>query len=134
MASATVIPTTTTAFLLPGTKVEFQGTEYLILKPNRVNYQVINRAGKRFNLSRYATMVSLGEDAAWYKEATTVSATETQFKSGDPIRVTGIKKGANTKFNGMEGLVAKVNPRNYSVVLKGFGMITVSGNLLVSAE
>lgn len=128
---------TSTSQLRPYTFIEFNGVQYIILKNNPANYRLANRAGKTFNLPRHANGITvIPTDQKWLDEVLKPKATATtlefpKFKMGDPVRLEG---KAARKFNGMTGLVAKVNKSTYSVVIENVGVINASHGLVVARD
>lgn len=119
MADTKTTATVPTAhpYLGRGDLIEFRGELYVIEKPNSKNYRIKSKKdGKEYNLDRRAPVIHKGHEAV----APQVMEFP-KFKDGDPVIIT--VKG---KFNGVKGLVAKVNPTKYQVVIRNVGVVNVT--------
>ena len=124
---ATTDTTTTPAsfpFLEEYDSIEFRGMLYTIVKVNPKNYAIEDANGKRFNLARTAPVIPRGKVAP---KLTPKLVDVAVFKEGDPVVLAG-----NGKFGGMKGLVCKVNPAKYHVVVKNVGVISASPAALIA--
>jgi hypothetical protein len=106
-------------FLGEGWAVEYAGKKYLITKVNDVNYQVVDKQGKKYNLRRNLPVTDLGFDREWSTEVRTAEIAAVVFKDGDPVVLAG-----GGRYGGKKGLVCKVTPTKYHVVVRGLGVIT----------
>lgn len=112
-------------YLTTGDLIEFKGELYVIDYPNPKNYRIKSKStGKVYNLDRRAPVIHKGHEAV---------APQThefpKFKDGDPVVIT-----AKGKFNGVKGLVAKVNPTKYQVVIRNVGVLNVTHNAVKRDE
>ena len=105
-------------FLGEGWAVEYAGTKYLITKVNSANYQVVDKQGKKYNLRRNLPVTDLGFDREWFTEVRTAEVAAVVFKDGDPVVLAG-----GGRYGGKKGLVCKVTPTKYHVVVRGLGVI-----------
>jgi ribosomal protein L21E len=104
------------------------GEEYLVAKLNRVNLVVLNLGTKVvYNYHRDAGGTAIRYDqkalndyhlGKMKKFDAVVPQTEKSFKLGDPVTIVG------SKYKGKTGLVCKVNPKNYHVVIRKLGVVS----------
>lgn len=121
-----------TDMLLPLTGIEYAGKSYVIVKTNPANYRIVDALGKQYNLPRLAPLkkvdvtpehAALGRTIAFGGRLPVVSGDSTTIiKPGTPVRIVGVKG----KWNNVEGLVAKINPTKYHVVVANQGVVSVS--------
>lgn len=134
----TTSTTINTRMLNPGSKVRLYSNtrtiEGIIVKVNPKNYRVKATDGRMYNAPRRMRLEFLGMDKAGLHEAMVqpYAAPEAPtFKAGDPVKITG--KGAG-RFEGIEGLIAKVNRTRYAVIIEGTGQVNVPFSMVAPID
>lgn len=121
----TTITATRTDTLSPGTFFTFKGRSFEILKRNPSNYLAVRDDGVKYNIPR-GFPITVKTDAVPSTSAVSTQAYLEglpQFGLGVQVKING---NPSSKLYGTVGLICKVNPTTYHVVVKNLGVIAVS--------
>lgn len=110
--------------LYPYTVIDINGKEYIITKATSANYFLMDMDGGNFKIPvrSYGVKVVRDYDPELYKSL--ILKTTSEFKIGGRVVFVG------SKFQGLEGLVAKFNERTVSVLVEDRGIINTPPKLI----
>lgn len=110
--------------------IKGQTVEAIVIKRNPANFKIRTEHGEGFNMPHNYphTFVRTGTYDELQKA---INPTGVALKLGAPVIIKG---KPSSKFYGMRGLVAKVNPSKVQVVIENVGVINCPPAILQNAE